>query len=100
MSALGTILSRRLQHPVLAAEFDLPTKRLIDARLLGGSALFGVGWGMAGFCPGPGLAALSLGLPKAFVFVAAMLIGMWGYKIATRFIPVPGAPDARPAASP
>ena len=43
----------------------------------------GIGWGLAGFCPGPALSALSLALPKAFVFVAAMLLGMWGYKIMT-----------------
>ena len=80
VSALGSLLARHVRHPLLAAAFDIPSSRQIDARLLGGAALFGIGWGLAGFCPGPALAALSLGLPKAFVFAAAMLLGMWGYK--------------------
>lgn len=80
IAALGTTIRRRMRRPVLAESFDIPSGRQIDARLLGGSALFGIGWGLAGFCPGPALAALSLGLPKAFVFAAATLVGMWGYK--------------------
>ncbi len=66
------------QKPKSLLGFDLrlPTARHIDRRLVGGSLLFGVGWGLAGFCPGPALAALGLGEPKAVVFVAAMLLGM------------------------
>lgn len=77
VSAAGYLTSRRMASPVLAASFDIPGNRRIDARLLGGSALFGIGWGLVGFCPGPALAALSLGLVKSFAFVAAMLLGMW-----------------------
>ncbi len=58
------------------ADMKLPTSSSIDRRLLTGSALFGGGWGVAGFCPGPGLVALGMGEPKALVFVAAMLVGM------------------------
>jgi uncharacterized membrane protein YedE/YeeE len=54
----------------------LPSNRTIDARLVVGSVLFGVGWGLAGFCPGPALVALGAGYAKAAVFVAAMLAGM------------------------
>ena len=61
---------------VLAEEFDLPAKKDLDARLLAGSALFGVGWGLAGFCPGPAVTALASGLTPVFVFVAAMVAGM------------------------
>ncbi|MES2402300.1 MAG: DUF6691 family protein [Pseudomonadota bacterium] len=60
----------------LGAEMKLPQGRLIDRRLLLGSLLFGMGWGVAGFCPGPGLVALGMGQTKAMVFVAAMLAGM------------------------
>ena len=60
----------------IGAEMKLPTSSAIDRRLLIGSALFGAGWGVAGFCPGPGLVALGMGEPKALVFVAAMLTGM------------------------
>lgn len=62
--------------PRLAAGFQVPTATAIDARLLGGAALFGVGWGLGGFCPGPAVAALSLGDGKIAVFVLAMLAGM------------------------
>ena len=84
VAALGTTIRRRLRHPVLAENFDIPSGRQVDARLLGGAALFGIGWGLAGFCPGPALAALSLGLPRAFVFTATMLLGMLGHKVLVR----------------
>jgi uncharacterized membrane protein YedE/YeeE len=67
-------------RPVLADEFELPTKKDLDARLLGGSALFGVGWGLSGFCPGPAVTALATGLTPVFAFVAAMIAGMAIYK--------------------
>lgn len=55
---------------------SLPSNRTIDTRLLLGGALFGVGWGVAGFCPGPAIVALGSGLPAAVVFIVAMLMGM------------------------
>ncbi|HET7478440.1 MAG TPA: YeeE/YedE family protein [Rubrobacteraceae bacterium] len=63
-------------RPVLEDDFSLPTKKTLDAPLLGGSALFGIGWGLVGFCPGPAVAALGTGLPVVLAFVAAMLSGM------------------------
>ena len=63
-------------RPVLEEGFSLPTKKALDAPLVGGSALFGVGWGLVGFCPGPAVAALGTGLAPVFAFVAAMLAGM------------------------
>ncbi len=66
----------KLPAPRLAAVFQVPTAGAIDARLLGGAAVFGVGWGLSGFCPGPAVAALSLGDGKIAVFVLAMLAGM------------------------
>jgi uncharacterized membrane protein YedE/YeeE len=62
--------------PVLADDFSLPKKRRLDASLIWGSALFGVGWGLVGFCPGPAVAAVVTGLPAVLGFVAAMLAGM------------------------
>jgi uncharacterized membrane protein YedE/YeeE len=70
----------RRPHPVLAEDFDLPTKKVVDGRLLGGAALFGVGWGLAGLCPGPAVTALASGLLPVFAFVAAMVVGMAAYK--------------------
>lgn len=66
----------RRPRPVLARTFDLPTKTTVDGRLLYGAAVFGVGWGLSGFCPGPAVAALSTGLLPVFVFAAAMAAGM------------------------
>jgi uncharacterized membrane protein YedE/YeeE len=69
-------LARRRKTSLLGAEMKLPTTRGLDRRLIAGSLLFGIGWGLAGFCPGPGLVALGMGEAKALVFVAAMLAGM------------------------
>jgi uncharacterized protein len=63
--------------PLFADEYSLPTRRTIDARLVIGSALFGVGWGLAGYCPGPALVSLGSGSVQAVVFVPAMLLGMF-----------------------
>ena len=65
----------RMPAPVLAAEFRLPTRDAVDARLLLGAAIFGVGWGLAGFCPGPALVGGAAGLRDALIFLPAMLIG-------------------------
>jgi hypothetical protein len=63
-------------RPWLATSFELPSKRSLDVPLLLGSALFGVGWGMAGYCPGPGLAVLGTGRIEAIIFVGAMVAGI------------------------
>lgn len=70
------LIAKKRTRSFIGAEMKLPTASAIDQRLLTGSALFGAGWGMAGFCPGPVLVALGMGEPKALVFVAAMLLGM------------------------
>lgn len=74
---VGYRLVWRRRAPLLMAEFDLPGTHGIDARLLAGSALFGIGWGIGGFCPGPALTALPLLEPGTLAFVPAMLIGIW-----------------------
>ena len=73
--ALYRIISRR-SSPLFDAKFHLPTRKDIDTRIVLGAALFGVGWGLGGFCPGPGLVAAGAGSPNALVFVAGMTIGM------------------------
>ena len=72
----GVRISGRMAHPLLDDEFHVPTTSRIDAPLVIGAALFGIGWGLAGFCPGPAVASLSLGVTEVWVFVAAMVIGM------------------------
>ncbi|WP_312620189.1 YeeE/YedE family protein [Agrobacterium pusense] len=76
VAAPGVLLSRRLAKPVLADDFRLPAKTRIDGPLITGSAIFGIGWGLAGFCPGPALSAVGLGLMPVVLFVCAMIAGM------------------------
>lgn len=77
--ALGVVafaLAARKSHAWSGAPMEIPTNRTIDARLIGGGVLFGIGWGIGGFCPGPALVALGSGLGSAGIFVAAMIVGM------------------------
>lgn len=83
VSFVGYRIVWRRPKPVLEEKFHLPTATQIDSRLLIGSALFGIGWGLSGFCPGPGITALSLGNAEPFLFVGAMLAGMG----LSRFVP-------------
>jgi uncharacterized membrane protein YedE/YeeE len=81
-------IAGRRSRTWLGAELMLPSERRIDRRLVGGSLLFGIGWGIAGFCPGPALVGLGMGEVKALVFVVAMLAGMGLHEWANR----PSAP--------
>lgn len=81
MSALGTVIARRRGVPVLARRLETPTRRDLDPRLIGGAALFGIGWGLVGLCPGPALTALTFGPWQVPVFVAAMIAGMALFRI-------------------
>lgn len=67
----------RRPRPLLAREFALPTKKAIDKPLIAGAIIFGIGWGLGGFCPGPALAGLSSGNPGLILFIAAMVAGQW-----------------------
>jgi uncharacterized membrane protein YedE/YeeE len=84
IGAPGFSIARRLKRSVLDAPMQLPKATRIDRRLLMGSALFGVGWGLAGFCPGPALVSTGSGEPKAVLFVAAMLVGMAIFSLLER----------------
>jgi len=76
-AAIGyRIVFRALKDPVLEPTFNVPTSRVIDARLVGGSAVFGIGWGITGFCPGGAVPALGLGYTETFLFIAAMIGGI------------------------
>ena len=78
VSFVGYRLVLGARRPVFDTKFHLPTATVIDRPLVVGSALFGVGWGLAGFCPGPGIAALATGALEPVLFVAAMVAGMLG----------------------
>jgi uncharacterized protein len=66
----------RRPRPLFAESFHLPTKRELDSRIISGPAIFGVGWGLAGFCPGPAFTALGFGSSSAVIFIGAMVAGM------------------------
>ncbi|MBT9455687.1 MAG: YeeE/YedE family protein [Burkholderiaceae bacterium] len=79
VGVLAFALARRRNRSWTGEPFEIPPGTLIDRRLIVGGLLFGVGWGIAGFCPGPALVSLSSGLPAAWIFVPAMLLGMWAH---------------------
>jgi uncharacterized protein len=76
VNAVAFALTRRRAKPLLGEAFALPARRDLDAPLLAGAALFGVGWGLVGLCPGPALASVARGEPGVFAFIAAMVAGM------------------------
>jgi uncharacterized membrane protein YedE/YeeE len=77
-------LAQRRAKSFFGGAMHLPQRRDIDNRLVGGSLIFGIGWGLAGFCPGPALVSFASGTDKAAIFVAAMLGGMVLYQAAER----------------
>lgn len=76
VTLLGYQIIFRRKAPLFAPSFRLPTSQDIDAKLLGGAALFGTGWGLSGFCPGPAVASLVFGRVESITFVIAMAAGM------------------------
>ena len=76
VTATGYGLALRRPAPVIEDVYDLPAKWPVDARLIAGAALFGLGWGMSGYCPGPALTSLALAAPGTIVFVIAMVLGI------------------------
>ena len=84
VTAPGFWLVRRLRAPMSAPAFSLPSKTDLDRRLIAGSAVFGIGWGLSGFCPGPVVTAAPMGAPGTFVFLAAMLVGITVGKMASQ----------------
>jgi uncharacterized membrane protein YedE/YeeE len=96
VSAVGFALARRRVSPLFAPSYFWPTRRDIDAPLVAGAVLFGVGWGLVGICPGPALVNLAgLSMP-IIVFVGAMVIGMLGYEI----LPARGGTSAKAIEAP
>jgi uncharacterized protein len=73
--AVAYRIIKRRRTPILSPRFMIPSRRDIDARLLVGAGIFGVGWALGGFCPGPGIASLASGAPSVLVFVVTMLMG-------------------------
>jgi uncharacterized membrane protein YedE/YeeE len=94
VTAPAYYFTRRRGRPVFASRLYIPVRRDLDTRLAAGAVLFGVGWGLVGFCPGPAVAALGLAAGKAAIFCAAMLAGMVLYELAVPLEPTPAADAA------
>ena len=92
VGALAFAVAQKRSVSLLGVAMKLPLSRDIDRRLVIGSMVFGIGWGVAGFCPGPGLVALGMGETKALVFVVAMLVGMGAFEWLERRKPSTSAP--------
>ncbi|HXZ09566.1 MAG TPA: DUF6691 family protein [Paraburkholderia sp.] len=84
VGAIGFALAKRRKKSLLGLPMQLPAAGAVTLRLVLGSAAFGVGWGLAGFCPGPALVALGAGYLKAWGFVGAMLVGMAIFELLER----------------
>jgi uncharacterized membrane protein YedE/YeeE len=84
VSAVAVVVAKRRQTTLLGDALRLPSARDIDPPLVLGSLVFGVGWGLAGICPGPGIVLLGAGLPQGIVFVTAMLAGMAIHELVER----------------
>jgi uncharacterized protein len=83
IATIGYQLIFKRGKPFFESQFHLPTETGINGKLIGGAALFGIGWGTSGFCPGPAIASLVFGYQQSFIFVAAMIAGT----LLVRFLP-------------
>ena len=77
-------ISKKIHKPFFAPKFFVPTKREMDPKLLGGSTLFGFGWGLSGYCPAPAIVAAGGGVTPVLVFLFSMLLGMWFFSITDK----------------
>ena len=80
VAIIGVQLAKRQQTSWIGTDIDMPTKTTINKKLLIGATLFGIGWGLVGICPGPGIVLLGTGVWQAYVFIPAMIVGMLIYQ--------------------
>ena len=83
ITTFGYYFVLKQNQPLFADRFHLPTVKNIDLKLVGGSALFGIGWGLSGFCPGPAISSLAFGHSESIIMIAAMAVGAY----CARFVP-------------
>ena len=81
VGAIGFALLRRQRNTLLGEPLNLPTNHMINGRLVAGSVLFGIGWGLTGICPGPGLVLLGAGVDAGLIYILALLAGMTLYSV-------------------
>lgn len=92
---MGFTVAKKRTRSILGSAMHLPTSRDIDRRLVLGSLTFGAGWGLAGFCPGPGIVAMGAGESKAALFVVAMIAGMLVFEVLDRWVKARATRGAR-----
>lgn len=92
---IGYRLTWRRSAPLLGGKFELPTRKDLEPRLITGATLFGLGWGLGGFCPGPALTTLPLAATGTLVFVPAMLAGMWLARMVPASLHMPRSASAQ-----
>jgi len=83
IAAPGIFWVRKRSKPLFADNFDIPTSKVIDSKLITGSAMFGIGWGISGFCPGPAVVAIASLQSDVLLFVGAMVVGMLAQHFVT-----------------
>jgi hypothetical protein len=86
VSSITVVIARRRPQSLLGEPLQIPAPAALDLRLIAGAVLFGVGWGLGGFCPGPALAGLVTGVPAVWIFTASMLVGVLSYRWGLRFV--------------
>ena len=91
IATLSFLIARRRTLSMLGLQMRIPTQRHIDRRLIIGSLIFGVGWGLAGICPGPSLVLVGSGIPQGIIFVIAMIVGMGVFEWFNRYQSKPHA---------
>jgi uncharacterized protein len=94
VSATGYFVARRRGRPLLASRLEIPTRRDLDPRLIAGAAVFGLGWGLAGLCPGPALTLLTVAPAQAVTFVVAMVVGTLAFHLLPAAAPKPAVQGA------
>ncbi|MDV2988501.1 UNVERIFIED_CONTAM: YeeE/YedE family protein [Methylobacteriaceae bacterium AG10] len=94
VSTTGYFLARRRGRPLLASRLEITTRRDLDPRLIAGAAVFGIGWGLAGLCPGPALTLLTVAPAQAVTFVVAMVVGMLAFRLLPAAAPKPAVQGA------
>ena len=101
-AVLVTLISFRFvlrrPDPIFGNKFHLPTRNDIDRPLLIGAGLFGIGWGIAGYCPGPAITATVLGIANPFMFLAAMIVGSWAYRAIAPRLAISAPTQSQPVA--
>ena len=94
VSTTGYLVARRRGRPLLAARLEIPNRRDLDRRLIAGAAVFGIGWGLGGLCPGPALTLLTVAPAQAVTFVVAMVVGMLAFRLLPAAAPKPAVQGA------